>query len=161
MGRPPLDLPVEAALFGDHPHVIIAPPEHPLARQAPTHQGDLAEEVFLIREDGSGTRHFDGTFLAGMPRRTGNPRIEMGSNETIKQAVMADLGIAFISAHTVAAEIESGRLVALDVEGLPVWRKWFVVRRTDKALMPAVEAFADFLKREGAAFLPRYAAPGL
>jgi DNA-binding transcriptional LysR family regulator len=161
MGRPPIDLPVEAARIGDHPHVIIAPPEHRLAGKRRLAKEALADEVFLTREDGSGTRLAMELYLEGMPRRTGKLRIEMGSNETIKQAVMADLGIAFISAHTVAAEIESGRLVALDVEGLPVWRKWFVVRRTDKALMPAVEAFVDFLKREGAAFLPRYVAPGL
>jgi DNA-binding transcriptional LysR family regulator len=80
----------------------------------------------------------------------------MGSNETIKQAVMAGLGIAFISAHTVAAEVESCRLVALDVEGLPVRRQWFVVRRTDKAMMPAVEAFAAFLSKEGGGFLPQF-----
>jgi DNA-binding transcriptional LysR family regulator len=161
MGRPPLDLPVDRTPIGDHPHVIIAPPEHRLAGKRHIPKAELAEERFLTREEGSGTLLAMELYLEGMPRRTGNLRIEMGSNETIKQAVMADLGIAFISAHTVAAEIESGRLVALDVEGLPVWRKWFVVRRLDKALMPAVEAFADFLKREGAGFLPRFAAPGL
>jgi DNA-binding transcriptional LysR family regulator len=85
-------------------------------------------------------------------------RIEMGSNETIKQAVMAGLGIAFISAHTVAAEIDSGRLVSLAVEGLPMWRQWFVVRRADKAMLPAASAFAQFLRIEGSSYLPSYPA---
>jgi DNA-binding transcriptional LysR family regulator len=78
----------------------------------------------------------------------------MGSNETIKQAVMAGLGIAFISAHTIEAELETGRLITLPVEGLPMQRKWFAVRRLDKALTPAVGAFVDFLRKEGANFLP-------
>ena len=100
-------------------------------------------------------------YLDGVPRRTGNLHIEIGSNETIKQAVMAGLGIAFISAHTIAAEIEAGRLVTLDVEGLPVWRAWNVVLRKDKAVMPAVRTFTEFLKKQGATFLPRLIGPGL
>ena len=83
----------------------------------------------------------------------------MGSNETIKQAVMAGLGIAFISAHTVAAELEAGRLVMLDVEGMPVWRQWFVARRADKILTPAVSLFADFALAETGRYLPPYAGP--
>jgi DNA-binding transcriptional LysR family regulator len=158
MGTPPRDVPVEASLIDDHPLVIVAPPDHPLAGRRRIAKAELAGETFLMREEGSGTRTSMEVYLDGLPRRAGNLRIEMGSNETIKQAVMAGLGIAFISAHTVAAEVESGRLVALDVEGLPVRRQWFVVRRTDKAMMPAVEAFAAFLVREGAGYLPRYAA---
>jgi DNA-binding transcriptional LysR family regulator len=80
--------------------------------------------------------------------------MEMSSNETIKQAVIAGLGIAFISAHTVASELEDGRLVALDVAGLPVVRQWFVVRRQDKVLLPPAQAMLDFLGAEGARFLP-------
>jgi len=79
----------------------------------------------------------------------------MSSNETIKQAVMADLGIAFISAHTVATELDEGRLVTLDVEGLPVIRQWFVLSRKDKVLLPPAQAMMDFLSAKGAKFLPR------
>ena len=107
-----------------------------------------------MREEGSGTRISMEIFIGGMPLKTGNLRIEMGSNETIKQAVMAGLGIAFISAHTIEAELETGRLITLPVEGLPMQRKWFAVRRLDKALTPAVGAFVDFLRKEGANFLP-------
>jgi LysR family transcriptional regulator, low CO2-responsive transcriptional regulator len=156
MGTPPAGLPVEADAIGDHPLIIVAAPGHPLAKRRRLARKELADEVFLTREEGSGTRASMETYLDALPRRAGNRRIEMGSNETIKQAVMAGLGIAFISAHTVAAEVVSRRLIALDVEGLPVRRKWVVVRRGDKALMPAVEAFSEFLKREGAGFLPRY-----
>jgi len=85
------------------------------------------------------------------------PRISMAmsSNETIKQAVMADLGIAFISAHTVATELDESRLVTLDVEGLPVIRQWFVLSRKDKMLLPPAQAMIDFLSTKGAQFLPR------
>lgn len=156
MGTGPRDLPVEAASIGDHPLIIVAPPDHPLAAARGIPKARMAEEVFLTREEGSGTRTSMEVYLDGLPRRSGALRIEMGSNETIKQAVMAGLGIAFISAHTVAAEIETGRLVNLDVEGLPVRRQWFVVRRADKAMMPAAEAFAAFLSKEGGRFLPHF-----
>ena len=89
-----------------------------------------------------------------MPGRLDDLGIEMDSNETIKQAVMAGLGVAFISAHTVASEVEAGRLAVLDVAGLPIRRQWFAVVRSDRAVSPAMAAFEDFLARSGAAFLP-------
>jgi DNA-binding transcriptional LysR family regulator len=81
--------------------------------------------------------------------------MEIGSNETIKQAVIAGLGIAFISAHTVAIEIADGRLTMLDVAGLPIVRDWFAVRLSDKAVMPAGQAMWSFLSAEGKEFLPQ------
>ena len=79
----------------------------------------------------------------------------MSSNETIKQAVIAGLGIAFISAHTVATELDERRLVTLDVVGLPVVRQWFVLARKDKVLLPPARAMLEFLSAQGAQFLPR------
>jgi len=78
----------------------------------------------------------------------------MSSNETIKQAVIAGLGIAFISAHTVATELDERRLVTLDVAGLPVVRQWFVLARKDKVLLPPALAILDFLNVRGSQFLP-------
>ena len=80
--------------------------------------------------------------------------MEIDSNETIKQAVMAGLGVAFISAHAVAVEIQQGRLIALDVVGLPLIRQWFVVRRVEKHLLPPAQSLLEFLSREAARFLP-------
>ena len=80
--------------------------------------------------------------------------MELGSNESIKQAVMAGLGIALLSAHTIGAEIESGRLVRLDVEGLPIVRQWYVISRTDRSLSPTARAFRDFAEREGRTVSP-------
>ncbi|MBI3434584.1 MAG: LysR family transcriptional regulator, partial [Proteobacteria bacterium] len=112
-----------------------------------------AGETILMREVGSGTRTVAERFLAahGIKPRIG---MEIGSNETIKQAVMAGLGIAFISAHTIAAEIDDGRLVVLDVVGLPDIREWYVVRPAAKRLMPAARALRDFLVGKGRQFLP-------
>lgn len=94
-------------------------------------------------------------FLSELPGRLETPGLEMGSNETIKQAVMAGLGIALISAHTIALEVEQKRLAVLDLEGLPIWRQWFSVSRAERTLTPVMKAFEDFLLARGATFLPR------
>jgi LysR family transcriptional regulator for metE and metH len=153
-GRPPPDLDLEKRLIGDHPHVIIAPPGHRLAGARQVTVRDLAGETFLIRELGSGTRILMESIFeaAGVAPTIG---MEIGSNETIKQAVMAGLGIAFISGHTVARELADGRLATLAVEGLPVIRQWYVVRRSDKVLLPPGQALMDFLGAEARHYLPR------
>jgi DNA-binding transcriptional LysR family regulator len=142
MGRPPADVDVEIHLIGDHPHIIIAPSGHWLARDFGLTAADLSHEIFLTREQGSGTRMLMEQLFATTELQ---PKIgmEMSSNETIKQAVMAGLGIAFISAHTVATELADGRLVALHVAGLPVVRQWFVLRRKDKVLLPPAQAMKE------------------
>jgi DNA-binding transcriptional LysR family regulator len=153
MGRPPPEVEVDTHLIGDHPHIIVAAKGHGLARDFGLAAVDLSHETFLTREPGSGTRMLMEQLFEASELK---PAIgmEMSSNETIKQAVIAGLGIAFISAHTVASELEDGRLVALDVAGLPVVRQWFVVRRQDKVLRPPARAMLDFLSAEGARFLP-------
>jgi DNA-binding transcriptional LysR family regulator len=153
MGRPPEGLDVESALVGDHPQVMIAPPDHRLAKRRAIPPQHIAGETLLMRETGSGTRLLAERFLA---KNHIAPRIgmEISSNETIKQAVIAGLGIAFISAHTIASEIHDGRLVILDVAGLPVVRQWYVVRLATKRLMPAAGALRDFMVAEGRRFLP-------
>jgi DNA-binding transcriptional LysR family regulator len=153
MGRPPPEVEVDTHLIGDHPHIIVAAKGHWLARDFGLAAVDLSHETFLTREPGSGTRMLMEQLFEASELK---PAIgmEMSSNETIKQAVIAGLGIAFISAHTVASELEDGRLVALDVAGLPVVRQWFVVRRQDKVLLPPAQAMRDFLSAEGARFLP-------
>ena len=153
MGRPPENFPVANAEIADHPHIIVVPVDHPLAGRRRVALKSLAEESFLMREPGSGTRLIMRRLFrdAGFEPRLG---MEIDSNETIKQAVMAGLGIALISAHTVSAEIEDGRLAMLPVSGLPTMRKWYVVRHQDKRLLPAGRALWDFMAQEGARFLP-------
>ncbi len=154
MGRPPVDIDMDVRLIGDHPHVIIAPTTHRLARKSRIALSDLAKETFLIREPGSGTRGLmEQLFEAA--RISPTIGMAMSSNETIKQAVIAGLGIAFLSAHTVATELDERRLVTLDVVGLPVVRQWFVLARKDKVLLPPARAMLEFLSAQGAQFLPR------
>ncbi|MER8467659.1 LysR family transcriptional regulator [Mesorhizobium sp. M1396] len=154
MGRPPRDIPVRSAAFGDHPLVIVTAPDHPLAGRREISKEEVALEHFIIREPGSGTRVSFERFLGEIPGRLDEPGTEMHSNETIKQAVMAGLGVAFISAHTIASEVAAGRLTVLDVIGLPIRRQWFTVTRSDRVVTPAIAAFQGFLARRGAMFLP-------
>lgn len=153
MGRPPTEVRLQSQIIGDHPHVIIAPPHHAFANRKLVTLRSLMRETFLLRESGSGTRILANRLFATTELE---PRVgmECGSNETIKQAVMAGLGIALISAHTIAAEIEQGRLAILNVRGLPIVRKWYVLRMKAKKLLPAGQALWEFLVRDGAGFLP-------
>ncbi len=156
MGRPGAEFATDSRTFGEHPMVIFAAPEHPLSRRRKVPLPALAGERFLVREPGSGTR---ATFerLAGRIAADGGVQIgmEIDSNETIKQAVMAGLGIALISAHTIEAELEAGRLVVLNVEDLPILRHWLLVRRADHALGPGAQAFWSFVLDEGRGLLPQ------
>jgi DNA-binding transcriptional LysR family regulator len=152
MGQPPADAELVARVFADHPLVVIAPPTHPLARRRSVSLEALAEEVFLVREPGSGTRNALERFFGEreLPLKVG---LEMPSNETIKQAVMAGLGLAFISLHTIALELHVGALALVRAPGLPVVRQWNVVHRKDKRLSPAAEAFKAFVLAHGRSFL--------
>jgi LysR family transcriptional regulator, low CO2-responsive transcriptional regulator len=153
MGRPPERFEVERAVLGDNPHVIIAPPDHAAVGRRRLPLEALAGDTFLLREAGSGTRLLVERLFAeaGQAPAAG---VEIGSNETIKQAVMAGMGVALLSAHTVAAEARDGRLAVLDVEGLPVVRQWYVVKRREKRLLPAARALWDHLARDGGDYLP-------
>lgn len=153
MGRPPTSVTVESQVIGDHPHVIIAPPAHRLTARRKLSLDDLAAETFLVREQGSGTRGLMHRLFDehGFDARIG---MEIASNETIKQAVMAGLGLSFISAHTVALEVAAGHLKILPVMGLPLRRQWYVVRPSTKRLLPAGHTLWSFLTSEGARFLP-------
>jgi DNA-binding transcriptional LysR family regulator len=149
MGRPPRGLRTIAVPFAKHPLVIIAPAEHPLAGKRSIPLKQLADETFLMRERGSGTRlSMEKTFKdRGVPYRMG---MEISSNETIKQAVMAGLGVAFLSVHTVGLELAADRLAVLDVTGLPIMRDWYVIHLKDKRLTPVAAALKEFLLANGA-----------
>ena len=148
MGTPPNEFATVAKIFADHPLVFIAAPDHPLAGKRSIDPKRLAEETLLIREPGSGTRSVLERFL-DEHKVVPAAFMELGSNETIKQAVMAGLGLSFISEHTIGMERSVGRLVRLNVAGTPVKRQWRLVYRTDKRLMPAATAFVQFMDSEG------------
>jgi len=147
MGQPPEGLDLDAESFMDNPLVVIADPGHPLARLAHVKFAHLAEETFLSREVGSGTRSAMERVFA---RHHIQPRIsmEMETNEAIKQAVRAGMGLGILSLHSLELELETDRLVVLDVENFPLLRHWFVAHRSNKRLSSAALAFKEFLLTE-------------
>jgi len=148
MGKPPENLDLESVPFMDNPLVVIAPTGHPLAKEKNITLERIAEETFLVREPGSGTRLAMERFFEeqGITPIKG---MELVGAEAIKQAVRAGLGLAVVSAHTIDLEVETGRLVALDIESFPLMRKWFMVHRSGKRLSPSAQAFCDFLLGDG------------
>jgi DNA-binding transcriptional LysR family regulator len=152
MGRPPTELATRAEPFAAHPHVFVAPVDHPLLRVGHPTVDSLKPYGFILRERGSGTR----AALEGFLERTHmEPRVvmEMSSNETIKQAVMAGMGISFLSLHTIGLELEHQLIAVLDVEGSPVVRGWNVVHTLSKLLSPAAESFRYFMLERAESYL--------
>ena len=152
--RPPEHPEMVAEAFAPQPHVIIAAPEHRLARKRHVSLQELAHEAFIVRERGSDTRLAMEELLAEF-RVKFNVTMEIKSTETIKQAVIAGMGVSFLSAHTIGLELELGRLSVLDVEGFPVMRKWHIVHHKNKRLPAVAAAFKEFLLQEGAALIER------
>jgi LysR family transcriptional regulator, low CO2-responsive transcriptional regulator len=148
MGRSPQSVDTLAEPFAQNPHVIIAATNHPLAGQKRISIERVAKETFIVREPGSGTRLAMQQFFDER-RLTFRVAMEMASNETIKQAVMAGMGVSFISRHTLDLELETGRLVVLDVSGTPVIRQWHVAHLAKKRLSPTAAAFKRFVLTQG------------
>jgi DNA-binding transcriptional LysR family regulator len=147
MGLPPSGQSLIAEPFMDNPLVAIAPPDHPLTLKRKIPLGALQKETFLIREQGSGTRIAMERFFSQqhIQLTTG---MEMSSNEAIKQAVQAGLGLGIVSIHTVALELETHRLAILDVKSLPIMRHWYIVHREGKRLSPVAQEFRSFILSE-------------
>lgn len=144
MGRPPADLGLEAISFMENPLVIIAPASHPLAQEKSIPLARIQQESFLVREQGSGTRIAMERFFTeqGIRLTTG---IEMSTNEAIKQAVQAGMGLGILSLNTIGLELETKRLVVLDVESFPIRRHWYIVHRQGRRLSTVAQAFKTFL----------------
>jgi DNA-binding transcriptional LysR family regulator len=156
MGRPPEHLPLVRALLGEHPHILIAPPEHRLRGMAAISAKELVGERILAREEGSGTRLLMERFLERLGDAHQFDIVPMGTNETIKQAVMAGLGVSLISAHACLAELAEMRLVPLNATGLPIVRQWFLVHRADRELTPSAERVKRFLLENRSTLVPQY-----
>ncbi|THD81350.1 LysR family transcriptional regulator [Aliigemmobacter aestuarii] len=152
MGRPPRQPANLAEAIGVHPHVMICAPGHRLA-EGKVSVGALLDEHFLLREEGSGTRILSVRYLDQMADGRPYAFTEMGSNETIKQSVIAGLGIALISAHTVIDELASGRLALVRAPGLPIPRQWYLLHRADHDLTPAMRNVHDEILRNAAHML--------
>ncbi len=160
MGRPPKEVDTRAEPFAVHPMGVVAPPDHPLVRGGPHRAERLAQFNFIVREPGSGTR---ATFEEYLQRHHVELQTwtEMQSNESIKQAVMAGMGISFLSLHTVGLELRDGLLVVPRIEGMPVLRRWYAVNSQAKLLSPAAETFRNFILEHGETFLAEtFGVPG-
>ncbi len=152
MGRPPVDFPSRAEPFAKHPHVLVTGPEHRFARAETVPAAALANEPFIVREPASGTRTALQEYL-DTHRLRPTFVMEMPSNEAIKQAVMAGMGVSLLSLHTIGLEWSAGLIAAPPVEGLPLMRRWNIVNTAAKQLSPAAEAFRYFILDRGEAHL--------
>jgi LysR family transcriptional regulator, low CO2-responsive transcriptional regulator len=154
MVRPPdaLEADTVNVPFAPHPYVIVAASDHPLVREKALTQADVLREPFIVREVGSDTRKSMEEGLAGHFHEL-KIAMEIKSTETIKQAVIAGMGISFLSAHTIGREIQAGSLAVLNVLGFPRMLNWYVVHRREKRLPPVAEAFKRFLIADGAALI--------
>jgi len=149
MGTVPGNLELEVRYFLDNPLVVVAPPDHPLVGQRNIPLERIAEERFISREVGSGTRAARKRLFAehGLEAKT---YMELGSGEAIKQAVMARMGISVISLHNLRLELDAGLLAVLDVQHYPLMRKWHAVHLQGKKLSKTSQRFLDFLLKDGA-----------
>jgi DNA-binding transcriptional LysR family regulator len=148
MGRPPVDFPSRAEPFAMHPHVLVTAPTHRFAQAESVPAAALAREPFIVREPGSGTRSALQEYL-DEHRLKPTFVMEMASNEAIKQAVMAGMGISLLSLHTIGLEWKSGLIATPTVEGLPLVRRWNSVHQAGRQLSPAAEAFRYFVLERG------------
>jgi LysR family transcriptional regulator, low CO2-responsive transcriptional regulator len=147
MGRPPEASDLVAHPFMENPLVVIAAPDHPLAQARNIPLARLNEETFISREIGSGTRMAAERFFDEAGTRL-TTAMEMSSNEAIKQAVQAGLGLGVVSVHTLEMELALGRLVILDVQGFPILRHWYAVHRQGKRFSAVAQAFLNFVMDE-------------
>lgn len=152
MGRAPAHLECVATPFASNPLGIVASSEHPLSQRKGLRLQDLAGQGFVVREEGSGTRAAMQR-LFGIEQQDLNIVMELPSNESIKQAVMAGMGLSFLSTRTIRHELRAGHIVLLDIEGLPQINQWFVTHLRSKKLSPAARAFQQFLVEEGGALM--------
>lgn len=147
-GYPPSEADVEAETFAQNPHCIVAAATHPLARKRRIHWDALRDEPFIFREQGSATRQFFEHLLQAQSLQV-RVSMELSGNETIKQAVMADMGISFLSAHTFQVEIQAGKLAVLHMENMPKMLDWCLLHRRDSSLSGVNQAFREFVLTSG------------
>jgi len=155
MGQPPKELATRTEPFAAHPLVLVAPPDHPLLKIVHPTLAELEPYGFIVRERGSGTRAAMEKFFSNA-RSTPRVVMEMASNEAVKQAVMAGMGLGFLSLHTFGLELRQHLLATLDVEGTPVIRAWNLVHTQAKLLSPAAEAFRYFMLERAESYLAQH-----
>jgi len=159
MGQPPEELPVVEYPFLENVLVVVARPDHPLAGEKAITLECIAEERFVGRETGSGTRKAVEQMFAAKNLKI-IPYIELASAEAIKQGVIGGLGIAVLSLHSLHFELNAGALVVLDVTGFPLRRRWYAAHRKGKRLSRAAQTFLTYLEEEGEQEVAHLLTPG-
>jgi DNA-binding transcriptional LysR family regulator len=145
MGVPPDDLDIDSEPLIGNPLVVVAPASHPLAKRSRIRFAELADQVFLMREKGSGTRIAIERLFAEEQTPL-QVKMELGSNEAIKQAVAGGLGLAIMSRHALHPMTGSEGIVELKVQGFPLKRSWYVVTPRGKQLSVVAQTFLEFLR---------------
>jgi len=148
LGQPPESLDAHSQSFMENPLVVLAPSGHPLVGRKRISLKRIAEEPFLMREIGSGTRIATQRLFDEHKIKL-NMRMDLGSNEAIKQAIVGGLGLAVLSRHCLALEGDTGPLRVLDVQGFPIKRHWYLVYPEGKQLSIAAQTFYSYLLHEG------------
>ncbi len=148
LSQPPDDLDVTVHPFLENPLVVLAAKDHPLAKEQNIALERIAQEPFIMREPGSGTRQevqriFEANHLSL------KVKLDLGSNEAIKQAVAGGLGISVLSKHTLALDGPNSHVAILDVQQFPIRRHWYVMYPAGKQLSAIATAFHDYLLNEG------------
>lgn len=147
-GYPPAETEVEADTFARHPHCLVAQRGHPLLERRQLAWSDLKNEPFILREPGSSTRQFL-EHLLQVQRLQVNINFELHGNEAVKHAVIAGLGISFLSAHVFQAELQLGQLGVLDVVDMPKWLDWCLLSRREPQVSTTKETFKRFVLEQG------------
>ena len=153
IGQPPESNQLEFKPYLPNPLVLIAPGKHKLAGKKNIPIAEIAQEAFIIREKGSGTRIATEQLFEKAGHNI-NVRMELGNNESIKQGVSGGLGLSVLSLHTLTAG-DLNELAILDVEGFPISWQWYVGHPRGKRLSVVARTFIDYMFKEGMALLPK------
>ena len=155
VGTVPVNLNITTKPFGEHPLILIASPKSKLSKAKSVEKNKLTNEKFLTREVGSGTFNTLQSFLEDLKIEHEPILTISGTNETIKQAVMADLGIAIISEHCCVNELKNGHLKKISVKGLPIIKQWFIAKEQNRNLSPAANLLYKYIMENGKDFIPK------
>jgi len=144
MGFPPVGKDLAAKPFMENPLVVIGAYNHHFSQRKELRLHEVCKELWILREEESGTRQAVDKFLCGK-RMILDRTLHMNNNESVKQGVAAGLGVAIVSKHTIGMELASRRLRILPVRGLPIKRKWYVLHPKARRLSASARAFREFV----------------
>jgi DNA-binding transcriptional LysR family regulator len=147
MSQPPIDLDLSDEIFMANPLVLVAATRSPLVKTSGVSLASLAEQRFILREKGSGTRMGVDQFFKKHKFRP-DIRMELGSNEAVKEAVAGGLGIGIVSRHALHGHQKEHGVAVVDVKGFPIQSNWHIVHPATKRLSPVATAFKLHMRKE-------------